>query len=120
LSEVEVPAGLEPLLGEGRVNGLVALGRLQRYVAAHGLLDLTAPSGPVVHADSLLQLLFGSGDTPYATLIASFADRIGAWSSLTQEERDGIRSGDPTIRARVIDALGRSLRLLSDDRLKHG
>ena len=122
LSEVEVPAGLEPLLGEGPVIGLVALGRLQRYVASHGLLDLTAPGGPVVRADSLVRLLFGSNDVPlpYGTLIGSFADRIGAWSSLTEEERDGIRSGDPAIRARVIDALGRSLRLLSEDRLKHG
>lgn len=120
LSEVEIPGGLELLLGKGPVNGLVALGRLQRYVAMNGLLDLTAPGGPVVHADSLVQLLFGSNDVRYATLIGSFADRIGAWSSLPPEERDAIRSGDPTIRARVIDAMGRSLRLLAEDRLRNG
>lgn len=120
LSEVGVPAGLEPLLGKGPVNGLVALGRLQRYLAAHGLLDLAAPGGPVVHADSLIQLLFGSNDVPYGTLIGSFADRIGAWSSLTEDERDGIRSGDPASRSRVIEAMGRSLRLLAEDRLKGG
>jgi hypothetical protein len=120
LSEVEVPRGLEPLLGEGPVNGLVALGRLQRYVAANGLLDLTAPGGPVVHADSLVQLLFGENDVPYGTFIGSFAERIGAWSALTEEEGDAIRSGDPMIRARVIDAMGRSLRLLAEDRLKRG
>lgn len=120
LSEVEVPAGLEPLLGEGPVNGLVALGRLQRYIAANGLLDLAAPGGPVVHPDSLVRLLFEPNDIPYATLIGSFADCIGAWAALTEEERDGIRYGDPAIRARVIEAMGRSLRLLAEDRLKRG
>jgi hypothetical protein len=120
LSEVEVPAGLEPLLGQGPVNALVALGRLQRHIASNGLLDLAAPGGPVVHADSLVRLLFGPNDIPYATLIGSFADRIGAWAALTAEERDGIRSGDAAIRSRVIEAMGRSLRLLAEDRLKGG
>jgi len=120
LSEVEIPAGLEPLLGQGTVNGLVALGRLQRYLAAHGLLDLGAAGGPVVRADFLVQLLFASDEVSYGTLIGSFADRIGAWSSLREEERDGIRSGDPATRSRVIEALGRSLRLLAEDRLKGG
>ncbi|HEX8723808.1 MAG TPA: hypothetical protein VF737_00305 [Gemmatimonadaceae bacterium] len=91
-SEIDVPPEFSDILGTGRVNAMLALGRLRDYIRAHKLPDLMRPD--VVRADASVQAILGRDEAAWEDLPALFAERLGV-PPLTADEEAAIARDDP-------------------------
>lgn len=95
LGEARIPAGVEPILPEGRLKGLLALQRVQQYIGANGLILMSPPQSMRVRADAALQRLLGVDDFPLQDLTRLVVEKLDVWSSFSPEEIEAIKAGSP-------------------------
>ena len=109
LSEFDVPAEFEPILGRERLNGLVAFARFQRYVMKNSVLDPRAPGGPTFRFNPVLSKLLGTDHSSIADLMLLFTEKLALWESLDEKDRADIEANDPGMNARIARALEKGL-----------
>lgn len=115
-SEVDVPTHLAGVLGAGRVNALLVLERLKRYIAVNRLLVVGQPI--VIRGDAFVEDVLGLRELPFTTLTRAFCERFGV-SPLTAAERAAFESPSQEFARRYTDAMMHVLEQLEMD-VKHG
>lgn len=121
LADVDAPPELAPIVGTGRLNGLVVLLRLQHYLERHGLVHgEPAPGGQTIRLDPPLRRFFGADGFPYPELLSRTAAALGVESRLSPEERAALRAADPATQQRVERATEAAFRQAIEDRRSAG
>jgi AcrR family transcriptional regulator len=111
-SDVDVPASLAHVLGHGRVNAMLVLERLKRYVVKNRLLVTGTP--PAIRGDAFIEEALGIRDLPFAELTRVFCERFKV-QPLTAEERAALDSHDPTFARETAEAMARVLEQLQQE-----
>jgi hypothetical protein len=105
LNEIDVPPKYATLLGRGRVNGYVALHRLNRYLLAHGRED---PATGHMHVDDLVADLLGERAFPLFRAGGLLVRALGVPLLSAQERAEFQHRGSAT-HQRYHEAFGRAL-----------
>jgi hypothetical protein len=117
LSEVDLPTEAAPLIGQGRMNGWLAVTRLQQYVDRNGLIEVGDANTRFVRGDAHVQALLGIRDFPYHELALLLVKRLGL-SVLTDELQAAIVSGDQKTARRIGEALSACFRQMDGEPLE--
>ena len=104
LGEARIPAGVEDILDEGRINGLIAFFEVQNYVVANGLVAMKAPDF-LVRADAVVTRLFGLDEFSVNDLMQLVVERLDVWSSFTEQEIEAIKTGSRELEKRRSEAI---------------
>jgi hypothetical protein len=114
LSEVDLPTEAAPLIGQGRMNGWLAVTRLQQYLERNGLIGVGDANTRFVRGDVHVQALLGIRDFPYHELALLVVKRLGL-SALNDELRAAIESGDQKTARRIGEALSACFRQIDGE-----
>lgn len=113
-SDVEVPASLAHVLGHGRVNAMLVMERLKRYVVKKRLLVMATPAA--IRGDAFIEAALGVRDLPFAELTRVFCERFNV-RPLTSEERAALDSHDPAFGREISESMARVLEQLQKEAL---
>ena len=101
-SEIEIPPSFSRVLGNGRVNAMLALERLKGYIAMNRMLRVGPPT--MVTGDSFIEEVLGVRELHFNNLTRVFCERFRV-PPLTEEEKTAMASGDAEFHRRQTDAL---------------
>lgn len=114
-SDIDVPPRFAHVLGDGRVNAMLALERLKLYIEANALIAVGPPI--VIRADALVEAMLGVRELPFSALMRVFSERFGV-QALTPAERAAFQSNDQDFGRRQSETMMRILEQLDADRAK--
>jgi hypothetical protein len=113
-SDVQVPAGLAHALGHGRVNAMLVMERLKRYIVKNKLFVTGPPAA--IRGDAFIGEALGVRDLPFAELTGAFCKRFNV-RPLTSDEHAALDSHDPAFARETSEAMARVLEQLQKETL---
>jgi hypothetical protein len=114
-SDIDVPQRFAHVLGDGRVNAMLALERLKMYIATNALIAVGRPA--LIRADAFVEELLGIRELPFSALVRVFSERFGV-EPLTSAEQAAFQSNDQEFGRRHSETMMRILEQLDADREK--
>ena len=114
-SDIHVPPRFAPVLGDGRVNAMLALERLKLYIAENALIAVGPPI--MIRADALIEAMLGVRELPFSALVRVFSERFGV-QTLTPAERAALQSNDQEFGRRHAETMMMIFEQLDADRAK--